>query len=193
MIKRVIMKRRALLTTLAIGTFFFVGNGGIVLGDSTQEGIDPKGAFLLNPTTTFGHFCAPCHGETGTGDGRYYPSNLSPSPRDFTDAEFMKSRTDKQLFKGISEGSAAVGKSNRCPPWGSIIDKQIINEIIAYQRTLAATAVESSAEKSAVLLPEKRDNDKKSLVSALIGLGLILSFTAFSIVYHRKGILRNRE
>ncbi len=189
-----IMKKRILIIIIwAIGAYFSFDNGGIVLGNSMQEGIDPKGAFLLNPMTTFGHFCAPCHGEKGTGDGRYYPSNLSPRPRAFIDAEFMKSRTDKQLFQAISEGSAAVGRSNRCPPWGRIIDKEKINEIIAYQRTLVATTVESSAEKSAVLLPEKRDNGKKSLVSALIGLGLILSFTAFSVVYHRKGILRNRE
>ncbi len=192
MIKRVIMKRRALLMILAIGTFFFVGNGGIVLGNSTQEGIDPKGAFLLNPITTFGHFCAPCHGETGTGDGRYYPSNLSPSPRDFTDAEFMKSRTDKQLFKAISEGSAAVGRSNRCPPWGRIIDKEKINAIIAYQRTLVATTVESSSEKKTVSMPGQKDSADKSLVSALIGLGLIIAFSALSVIYNWKKIFPSR-
>lgn len=191
-----IMKKRILIIIIwAIGAYFSFDYGGIVLGNSMPEaeGIDPKGAFLLNPMTTFGHFCAPCHGETGRGDGRYYPSDLSPSPRDFTDAEFMKSRMDKQLFKAISEGSAAVGRSNRCPPWGRIIDKEKINEIIVYLRSLAVTAVDSSAEKKTVSMPGQKDSDDKPLVSALIGLGLIIFFTVFSVLYHRKGILRNRE
>ncbi len=186
-------KRTLMIIILAIGAYFSLDNGGIVLGNSTQEGIDPKGAFLFNSITTFGHFCAPCHGETGTGDGRYYPSDLSPSPRDFTDAEFMKNRMDKQLFKAISEGSAAVGRSNRCPPWGRIIDKENINEIIVYLRSLAVTAVDSSAKKKTVSMPGQKDSDDKSLVSALICLGLIISFTVFSVLYHWKGILRNRE
>jgi cytochrome c553 len=192
MTERVLRKGKVLSAILAVGAYFLVGGVEIVLGNSTLEGIDPKGAFLLNPKTTFEHFCAACHGERGKGDGRYYPSDLDPRPRDFTDAEFMQSRTDEQLFTAINEGSAAVGRSNRCPPWGRTIGREKIKGIIAYLRSLKVPAVESSAEKRVVSLPGQKDSTDKSLISALIGLGLILGFSALSVVYNWKKVFPHR-
>lgn len=83
----------------------------------------------------FNHYCAICHGESGDGTGQYYGYGLSPSPANFTDKAFMKTMSDELMFKAISEGSAGVGKSNMCPPWGKTFDKDEIECMIAHIRT----------------------------------------------------------
>jgi mono/diheme cytochrome c family protein len=84
----------------------------------------------------FNHYCAICHGESGDGTGQYYGYGLSPSPANFTDKAFMKTMSDEQMFKAISEGSAGVGKSNMCPPWGKTFDKDEIECMIAHIKKL---------------------------------------------------------
>ena len=50
----------------------------------------------------------------------------------------MKSMTNERLFKAIMEGSASVGKSNMCPPWGKSFHSEELEFIVAYIRTLAS-------------------------------------------------------
>ena len=83
----------------------------------------------------FTHYCAVCHGETGDGSGQYY--GLTPTPANFTDKAFMKTLPDEKLFKAIIEGSASVGKSNMCPPWGKSFHSEEIEFIVAYLKTFA--------------------------------------------------------
>ena len=83
----------------------------------------------------FSHYCAVCHGETGDGTGQYY--GLTPSPANFTDKAFMKSMSNERLFKAIMEGSASVGKSNMCPPWGKSFHSEELEFIVAYIRTFS--------------------------------------------------------
>jgi mono/diheme cytochrome c family protein len=85
----------------------------------------------------FSHYCAVCHGETGDGSGQYY--GLTPTPANFTDKAFMKTLPDEKLFKVINEGSASVGKSNMCPPWGKSFHSEETEFIVAYIRTLAGS------------------------------------------------------
>ena len=84
----------------------------------------------------FSHYCAICHGENGDGSGQYY--GLTPSPANFTDKAFMKSLSNETLFKAIMEGSASVGKSNMCPPWGKSFHSEELEFIVTYIRTLAS-------------------------------------------------------
>jgi mono/diheme cytochrome c family protein len=84
----------------------------------------------------FNHYCAICHGETGDGAGQYYGSGITPSPANFTDKAFMKTLSDETMFKSISEGSVSVGKSNMCPPWGKTFQKEEIDCMITYIKTL---------------------------------------------------------
>jgi mono/diheme cytochrome c family protein len=86
----------------------------------------------------FNHYCYVCHGEAGDGSGQYYGFSLTPQPANFTDKAFMKSLTDETLFKVISEGSASVGKSNMCPPWGRTLDKEEIDCLVDYVRRFSA-------------------------------------------------------
>jgi mono/diheme cytochrome c family protein len=85
----------------------------------------------------FNHYCAICHGESGDGTGQYYGYGLSPSPANFTDKAFMKTLSDDTMFKSISEGSAAVGRSNMCPPWGKTFQKEEIDCMITYIKTFS--------------------------------------------------------
>lgn len=111
----------------------------MVWGDGAQVH-HQKGDFLLSPKLTFQHYCAPCHGTAGRGDGRYYVTGLIPKPAD------LKSKgaegggplwDDDYLFRWISQGSAAMGKSNLCPPWGRTLPERHIRGIILHLKTLA--------------------------------------------------------
>ncbi len=186
MIKNANMRRQAIFWFCAVEIFLFCGNEGVLFGNTIQVDIDPKGAFLLNSNTTFEHFCAPCHGETGEGDGRYYPSDLSPSPRDFTDAEFIKSRTDDQLFTAINEGTAAVGRSNRCPPWGRILEDEKIEEMVIYLRSMSATTVEQPSEATSHL-PQQGDKvSSGSIWKWLLMAGLVVIMALLAVYQWRK-------
>ena len=83
----------------------------------------------------FSHYCAVCHAESGDGSGQYY--GLTPTPANFTDKAFMKTLSNEKLFKAIMEGSASVGKSNMCPPWGKSFHREELEFIVTYIRTLA--------------------------------------------------------
>lgn len=79
-------------------------------------------------------YCAPCHGESGKGDGRFYASSLTPAPADFTDAAF--SRSDQRLREAIVDGSRNVGRSELCPPWGRTLSPADVDYVVAYIRQL---------------------------------------------------------
>jgi mono/diheme cytochrome c family protein len=63
---------------------------------------------------TFQSRCAPCHGETGKGDGAS-ASALNPKPRNFSDAAWQQGIKDDDIRKVIVKGGAAVGKSSMMP------------------------------------------------------------------------------
>ncbi len=81
-------------------------------------------------------YCQPCHGESGQGDGRFYASSLQPAPADFTAPAFRSSHTDQRLREAIIGGSASVGKSDLCPPWGKTFLATEVDYLVAYIRKL---------------------------------------------------------
>ena len=83
----------------------------------------------------FAQYCAPCHGDTGKGDGQN-ASNLNPAVPDLTSS---KSAADPAyLRRVIAQGSAAVGRSPLSPPWGRSLSAQEIDYLTLYCRSLAA-------------------------------------------------------
>jgi mono/diheme cytochrome c family protein len=84
----------------------------------------------------FDQNCALCHGPEGKGDGPG-SQGLNPKPRNFHDAAYMNTRTDEQLHKVIKDGGAASGFSAVMPPWGTTLNDQDINNVIAYIRTFS--------------------------------------------------------
>jgi mono/diheme cytochrome c family protein len=84
-------------------------------------------------------YCAVCHGEQGKGDG-FNAYNLSPKPRDFTDATAMKPLSDERMRQTISGGGRSVNKSPLMPSWGGTISKQEIGYLVLYLRTFIPAA-----------------------------------------------------
>ena len=94
---------------------------------------------VRNGRIVYQEHCAPCHGDTGKGNGNYYASGLEPKPRNFTDSAFMNQVQDEYLLEVIKKGTAAFGKSPFCPPWGDTLkEDEKVRNIISYLRTLAS-------------------------------------------------------
>jgi mono/diheme cytochrome c family protein len=82
--------------------------------------------------------CHNCHGPNGKGDGQT-AKFLNPSPRNFTNPEFHKNRTDGEMYWVIKNGSK--GPNGTGIPTGmlALIDTQITEEeawyVILYERS----------------------------------------------------------
>ena len=72
--------------------------------------------------------CARCHGKEGDGGGAEAEEQAVP-PRDFTDAAYMESRTDGQLFYQILAGG---GERCAMPAFGPTSDSGWSEEKIWY-------------------------------------------------------------
>ncbi len=81
--------------------------------------------------------CAVCHGESGQGDGPSADS-LDTQPASFADHEFMADRSDRDLYKAISEGKPPM------PEWGGVLTEEQRWQVIAYMRTFTYQPVEPS-------------------------------------------------
>jgi mono/diheme cytochrome c family protein len=83
-------------------------------------------------------YCASCHGPKGQGDGPIAAS-MNPRPANHGDHVYMASLSDPHLYKVISQGGAAVGKSPLMAPWGGVINDEGIRDLIAFIRQLSST------------------------------------------------------
>lgn len=80
--------------------------------------------------------CAPCHGETGAGDGPE-AKKTNPPPRSFHDAKWQKAITNATIEKSILGGGAATGKSVVMPPNPDLRDRpKLVEALRAYVRSL---------------------------------------------------------
>ena len=89
----------------------------------------------------FRHYCVTCHGEQGEGDGQN-AYNLDPAPPDFKDS--LKLHPPSYWREIIKGGTAAVGRSTLCPPWGHALKPQQIDSVISYMKVLSKPPEESS-------------------------------------------------
>ncbi|HEX3035704.1 MAG TPA: cytochrome c [Thermodesulfobacteriota bacterium] len=103
------------------------GEDSMQVAEAAQKGDPAKGKQVYTNT------CASCHGQQGKGDGPAAAA-LDPKPRDHTGAEYMSSISDEYMFKVISQGGAAVGKSQLMPAWGGTLSEQDTWNVIAYIR-----------------------------------------------------------
>lgn len=87
--------------------------------------------------------CASCHGADGRGNG---PAGVAlvPPPTNHTDGGYMNPLANDHLYKIVSEGGAAVGKSILMAPWGAVLGEAKVWDVIAYMRTIAEPAYEGS-------------------------------------------------
>lgn len=91
--------------------------------------------------------CSYCHGAGGDGFGVNAP-NLPVPPRDHTDAAYMQTLTDNDLFTIIKLGGAARNKSALMPPWGGRLSDREIAALVAYVRTLSRLGPDPGSNES---------------------------------------------
>ncbi len=176
----------------------WVGGALLCAGPALQEpsappAIDPAAAVLLEPEATFDHFCAPCHGIARTGTGRYYPTKLTPRPTDLRDETFLEERDAQQLFTAISEGSAKVGGSNGCPPWGQTLAAEDIDLLVSLLRPAEPPAEPAPAQETAATKPPKADEEDEASgtwETLLLGAALLLLAVASVFQWRQKPLAR---
>jgi cytochrome c oxidase cbb3-type subunit 3 len=80
-------------------------------------------------------YCAQCHGLQGNGRGVNI-RDMSVQPRNHTDAAYMSSRSDDDLFTADKKGGLAINKSVLMPPWGNSLSDTEIHDMVRYLRAL---------------------------------------------------------
>jgi len=90
----------------------------------------------------FADYCVTCHGDSGGGDGQN-AYNLDPAPPDFhTSLASHPPSYWKQIVEG---GTASVGRSSLCPPWGRNLTAAQVDAIVGYLGVLAKPAPGANA------------------------------------------------
>jgi mono/diheme cytochrome c family protein len=98
------------------------------------EGLDRKQTLGKR---LFVNYCATCHGDRGEGDGQN-AYNLDPAPPDFK--ESLKTPPPSYWRQVIEGGTAALGRSPLCPPWGLELTDRQVDAIIDYMKVLTKPA-----------------------------------------------------
>ena len=94
-----------------------------------SENNNEKNSFILrHGEKLYSHYCSPCHGIDGKGEGIYFGYGLEPKPANFTDPDFFQNRSETDIKTVIEKGSRYIGKSNLCPPWeGTFVEEEIVS------------------------------------------------------------------
>jgi mono/diheme cytochrome c family protein len=106
--------------------------------EATPEAEHEAGEAQEEAQKIFATRCFTCHGPTGEGNGPG-SANLTPKPRNFTDATWQASVNDDHIAKIIQYGGAAVGKSPTMPGNPDLMSKpQVVQALVAHIRSLSA-------------------------------------------------------
>src|SRR5258705_6574158 len=93
--------------------------GLLLLGCSNAHADIEQGKLLYREN------CAPCHGESGKGDG-VGAGSIPVRPADHTNGALMNTRTDAFLHDIIVKGGSAMGLSSFMPAWqASFNEKEV--------------------------------------------------------------------
>ncbi|MEK7286928.1 MAG: c-type cytochrome [Nitrospirota bacterium] len=119
---------------------------------------------------TFDRYCAPCHGDSGAGDG-YNAKNLDPHARDLTDKQesYMAKLKNEEIYEVIEKGGAGVDLAPTMPSWGKTLSQNQIWSLVAYIRTL------HKYEGTPVKFDEAKPYDAKHPRSAAVTEGEFVS------------------
>jgi len=98
--------------------------GLILLSAGTAQAADDKQLYEF--------YCAQCHGLSGKGDGPNVTKDFKTDPRNFTSVADMQKLSNADVKNVITDGGAAVSKSELMPPWGKTISEADIDKLVAY-------------------------------------------------------------
>lgn len=98
---------------------------------ASANAADGNDAASVRGRALFDTYCVLCHGAAGKGDGRaaslqkVRPSNLTVS-----------SRSDEYKLQIISNGGAAMKRSESMPAWKTVLTQQQIADLVVYLHTM---------------------------------------------------------
>jgi len=105
-------------------------------GEQTAQDTAPKYEVSIElGRSTYQHYCTPCHGVNGDGNGFNAPK-LLVKPANHTDAKFMSERSDQKLFDVVNLGGVEVAKSTLMPPWGAVLGDVKLKSVVLRLREL---------------------------------------------------------
>lgn len=81
--------------------------------------------------------CAECHGLDGKAE--VIVMHMDTTPKDQSDAAYMKTLSDAYLYLAICKGGQDVGKNFVMPAWGPHLRDQDIRDLVAWVRTFSGT------------------------------------------------------
>jgi mono/diheme cytochrome c family protein len=132
------MRRKQFLLLLLLGLFFIGGCTEPAEEQGPRPVLirPPPSESLLRGARLYRDYCAYCHGEEGNGKGFSTPY-LPKLPRDYTDGEYMRVKTDQDLYDVIAKGGRGVGLSPLMPPYDQTLRPWEIWDVVALLRTFA--------------------------------------------------------
>jgi mono/diheme cytochrome c family protein len=127
---------------------------GVAPRDAVQEAFrdDRLTAVEAAGHRVFLQRCATCHGPQGRGDGQN-AYNLQPPPPDFQES-LAKLPVDARR-RIVEGGTASVGRSAQCPPWGRSLSPDGVDALLAWLDTAARPTPTGGAEPSTADSPAR--------------------------------------
>jgi len=113
--------------------------------DALQEAFhgDALSARAARGHRVFLQRCATCHGPQGRGDGQN-AYNLQPPPPDFQES---LAKVPVEVRRRIIEGgTASVGRSALCPPWGRSLGPDDVDALLAWLEAASRPAAVGEGE-----------------------------------------------
>jgi copper transport protein len=118
------------LLTLSLGIFYLVLP--VAVENVLANPIPPNRESIAAGESLFNTYCAPCHGETGKGDGPLGVV-LNPRPADLTQHAIPGIHTDAQLYEWITNGFPG----SRMPAFKSTLSDTDRWNLVNFIRTMA--------------------------------------------------------
>lgn len=143
---------------LVLSSFFFFILVGFSLSPFVLQAEASDAADAKVGKHLFKHYCAVCHGVTGTGNGVNADRLGDVEPADLT-SESIDKLDDEEIYEVIDGGGAAIDISYYMPPWGALFSESQMWSLVAYIRTLSAA--NGAEEAAAVRLADlKKQGDE---------------------------------
>ena len=120
------------MTLSIVGLGLFYATRPVAAKDGNVNPIPPNSESVAAGQAVFAVHCAPCHGETGKGDGPLGVV-LNPRPADLSLHAVPGVHTDAQLYEWITDGFPG----SAMPAWKTRLSDTDRWNLVNYIRTLA--------------------------------------------------------